>query len=143
MTGLLSGLLAMAAIGKAETSGLKSLEPLRWDRRVVLLFAVNGEAAPAISSLRDADSSLQDRDMSWFVVEDGTVVASNHDRPLDPVLGRALTERYAPAPAPLEVLLIGKDGGVKARGPRLELDALLGQVDAMPMRQREMRERSD
>jgi hypothetical protein len=39
----------------------------------------------------------------------------------------------------LAMLLIGKDGGVKSREPSLDLDAIFGRIDAMPMRIREMR----
>jgi hypothetical protein len=35
-------------------------------------------------------------------------------------------------------LLIGKDGGIKARADDLDLAALFERIDAMPMRRREM-----
>lgn len=38
-----------------------------------------------------------------------------------------------------EVILIGKDGGIKSRFDRVDLKAIFSDIDAMPMRQNEMR----
>ena len=54
-----------------------------------------------------------------------------------------LRRRYDVAPDAFAVLLIGKDGGVKLRGVRpFALRTLFGAIDAMPMRQDEMRRRA-
>ena len=42
-----------------------------------------------------------------------------------------------PADGPATLLLIGKDGGVKLRQPRLAVPELLATIDGMPMRRRE------
>ena len=47
-----------------------------------------------------------------------------------------------PQASDFQAVLIGKDGGVKARWAEpVSLNALYELIDAMPMRQREMRER--
>ncbi len=54
---------------------------------------------------------------------------------LDPA---ELRQRFDVAAADFRVLLVGKDGGVKLRADApVEHCALLGMIDAMPMRQRE------
>ena len=54
-----------------------------------------------------------------------------------------LRQRYGVAPDTFAVLLIGKDGGVKLRSGRpFALHALFDAIDAMPMRQDEMRRRA-
>ncbi len=51
-----------------------------------------------------------------------------------------LRRRYDVAPDGFAVLLIGKDGGVKLRSARpLDRPTLFATIDAMPMRQAEMR----
>ena len=51
-----------------------------------------------------------------------------------------LRRRYGVAPDAFAVLLIGKDGGVKLRSARpLDAETLFETIDAMPMRQAEMR----
>lgn len=37
------------------------------------------------------------------------------------------------------IMLIGKDGGVKMKGPNVTLQAMFDRIDTMPMRRREMR----
>jgi hypothetical protein len=49
---------------------------------------------------------------------------------------KALLEQSRPDE---RVLLIGKDGGIKSRESSLDLDAIFGRIDGMPMRIREMR----
>ena len=39
-----------------------------------------------------------------------------------------------------KVILIGKDGGIKSRFDRLDLEAIFSDIDAMPMRQYEMQQ---
>ena len=43
----------------------------------------------------------------------------------------------------IQVILIGKDGEVKKRNNKLELDALYSLIDTMPMRKQEMHEKSN
>lgn len=58
---------------------------------------------------------------------------------VNPAAGGAL--RRAFAANGFEVLLIGKDGGVRLRQPRpITPEALFAKIDAMPMQRREMSE---
>ena len=122
---------------------LNDVKELRWSQRVVLVFAANAELAQAADAeLTRAGEAVDDREIVWFVVE-GESVTTNYPGGLgDGLVGR-LREGYMGErqPVTVEVLLIGKDGGVKDRRNELGLESILGQIDQMPMRQREMRER--
>ena len=60
----------------------------------------------------------------------------------DPKAGGTLRE--ALSIRGFEILLVGKDGGVKLRSPApVSTRDLFALIDAMPMRQREMRENAD
>jgi hypothetical protein len=51
-----------------------------------------------------------------------------------------ITDRYfTPEPAGTAVLLIGKDGNLKARSTDLDLEATFDLIDQMPMRREELR----
>ena len=81
------------------------------------------------------------RERDLVVVRIGPGAAEIGGRALDPGDGPALRERFrAPVEEPL-VVVVGKDGGAKQRGPQLTLDAVFAAIDRMPMRRAEVRER--
>lgn len=56
--------------------------------------------------------------------------------------GQALRAHYGIKPGQFRVLLIGKDGHVASGGPTpIRLEELTAQIDRMPMRREEMRQR--
>jgi len=126
----------------AADSVLDDLDELRWERRVLVVFAAAPDAPRLEQALRGAEDALADRDMSWFLVVDRGVTASNHPGPLVPEFAPYLARRLGPEPPFPDVLLIGLDGGLKAREPALDLQALFERVDGMPMRRRELEARS-
>ena len=63
--------------------------------------------------------------------------------PLSESSGDYLREKFSIKSSIFTVLLIGKDGGLKLRREGgVELDEIFSLIDTMPMRQREMREKS-
>jgi hypothetical protein len=91
------------------------LEAYRWKNRILLQF--NGPAVPAV-----IPAGFAERDLLWF-------------RSADP----DLRKRFGAGTSPLWIL-IGKDGSPKARWSKVPSpDQLFGLIDAMPMRQAEMR----
>ncbi|MEM1410845.1 MAG: DUF4174 domain-containing protein [Pseudomonadota bacterium] len=126
----------------ADEPSLASLDPLRWERRVILVFASRGAGASIEQRLEAVEAQLQERDVSWVLMPLDGDVRSNHEAALNPAFVSELRERLAPIQEPLDVLLIGKDGGLKGRDDTLNLNALFTQIDGMPMRQREQRERA-
>jgi hypothetical protein len=109
------------------TLAIEDLDALRWKNRPVLVFAPSAED-PAFmeqtASLRAAREGLIERD----------VVVLSDTEPHD---NGSLRRRFAVQG--FEVLLIGKDGGVKLRVQRpVAAEVLFSEIDAMPMRRREM-----
>ena len=133
-----SGLPVRAEPGEGQgNAAVKNLEELKWSHRLILVKA-DGRSGPCLEALRDRKADLEERHLSWFVLDEG-VLTTNLERRLDPGLTSSLDARFEVRPG-LQVVLVGKDGGVKARADRLDLDELFRLIDAMPMRLREMRE---
>ena len=127
----------------AQGPGLADLGELRWKYRVILVFASEAEASSAVSNLEALAPGIEERDIAWFVL-DGPELHSNYRGTLGATLRERLEARYfTPVPSDTAVLLIGKDGGVKARSADLDLEATFGLIDQMPMRRAEMRRKGD
>lgn len=130
------GLLFLWA-GQAPPQGLvQTLRATRGEERRLLVAAAT--AAQADFRLQKAllapmQAQLAARDLLVLDVLYDHLSAA--DRQL-------LARRYGLRPPGFAAVLVGKDGGVKLRNTRpLEPAALLAAVDAMPMRQAEMRGR--
>jgi hypothetical protein len=130
-----------APYGPAQSADLTSY---RWQQRLLLVFAAHPSDpdcmvfAKELSASRDA---LQDRDLVLGrIFEQGP--SQLGARPLPPEDAQSLHRRFGIRPATFTVVLIGKDGGVKMkREGRVDLEAIFARIDAMPMRQQEMRAR--
>lgn len=72
------------------------------------------------------------------MVFDESRTLTNYSGPLAPELQANTLETYRIEPG--QVILIGKDGGVKSRLDQMDLDVLFSDIDAMPMRRREMQQ---
>jgi len=124
------------------------LDAHRWAHRPLLVFAPS-ETHDALAAQRDAlrghDAGFQDRDMLLVtVVAEGTsrlrTVPSEDGAPLTAAAVQRLRERFDVPPDAVRVILVGKDGTAKRRDAEpVSVRALFDQIDAMPMRQREMR----
>lgn len=140
--GLLIGFLVAVAV--APAAGALDLSSYRWQHRLLVLAAPSAEdtalARQRESLARRADA-VDDRDL--VVIE---LYARGGGRLGERALSEAeaagLRERLRLATGDRALLLIGKDGGVKRRAPLdTELRGVFEQIDAMPMRRDEMRER--
>ena len=125
----LSQALAADRVGQALAPDMATLERYRWQARPVLIFAPSPEdpsyraATAQLTALRDG---LAERDIVVLV-------------DTDPDAGGALRNRLGAEG--FEMLLVGKDGGVKMRaGEVIAPETLFATIDRMPMRQREMQE---
>lgn len=131
------GLLAAATAAPAGPPSLaETIRASRWRQRVLLVAAPRADEAAFQRQkqlLAPAARQLQERDM--LVLD----VLHDHLSPADQQylqrdLGLHLTG--------FEVVLLGKDGGVKQRSTQpLAPEALFSTVDKMPMRRQEMRQR--
>ena len=119
-----------------------SLEDLRWQYRVILIFARDQYLSNALNNLDEFKAEIEERDIAWFVLDDN-MLHTNYDGRLEDNLRQELMDSYfTPLPAETAVRLIGKDGTVKSRSIDLDLEATFGLIDRMPMRRAEMRRKS-
>ncbi|OCX64700.1 hypothetical protein BFP70_11190 [Thioclava sp. SK-1] len=112
-------------LGPNETA----LDMFRWENRLVVIFA-SSDADPLYAQQKDllsqALDGLADRDI---------VVLSD----TQPQARSAIRERLGVNG--FEVMLIGKDGGVKLRLRRpIQVPDLFAAIDQMPMRRKELQE---
>ncbi|MEQ8194366.1 MAG: DUF4174 domain-containing protein [Rhodospirillales bacterium] len=120
------------------------LDQYLWKNRLLLIFAP-GERDPRLAKqLADMSRSkcgIRDRDIRIFrlVKDQPAVSADGREQDLDQV---ALRKAYGIRGGDFAAILIGKDGGEKMRAFRpLPTNNLFEEVDAMPMRQDEIRTR--
>jgi hypothetical protein len=115
------GMMALGLV--AATAGAPWLHRLV----VVVGHASDPRVAREHAALEHAAAALRERDV---VVQDITPEAARRDRP----------ELGVTAEAAFEVLLVGKDGGVKLRRDQpVAASEITALIDTMPMRQNEMR----
>lgn len=136
---LLTG-LALLITGNALAYDLSQH---RWQNR--LLFLVSDSAAdPRLTAQREVIETLRDevvdRDLVVFELFTGSGNVDGLALGADDVAG--LRRQLGVAPGDRQLILIGLDGGIKRRGELdTELQAVFGQIDGMPMRRQELRER--
>lgn len=132
---LLIPLLIFSLLVNAQTlAKLSDIASLEWKNRVVVINAPKN-TNKTLSLLKEQVAAIVDRDIIWFIIKED-VALSNYSGELAQVLLSNTRERLKPEKG--EVILIGKDGGIKSRANRFDLQAIFSEIDAMPMRQYEM-----
>ena len=141
---LLVGMMVGAASGTGEDR--VDLSSYQGKNRLLMLFAPSEDASMYQSfkeQLQIRTQEIRDRDLVTFhLFESG---AGRLDfLPLHKEQVLSLRKRFSIKSGQCTVILIGKDGEVKFREQLpVDLSDILAVIDAMPMRQREMRERSE
>ncbi|MDH3420436.1 MAG: DUF4174 domain-containing protein [Gammaproteobacteria bacterium] len=129
----------------AVASNAEPMDPLgghRWNHRVLIAFAndsADSRAGTLRTSLAEASCELGDRDIviGWILSEGASRVG---EVAVSDEIAASLRSGLGIQPGEFAVLLIGKDGGVKARyGDVPALSAVFALIDGMPMRRSEMR----
>jgi hypothetical protein len=121
-----------------------SLRAQQWQYRVVLLFAPS-EQTPAyqqqMQEWQSAAEETRDRDLKLVeVIADGQSRADG--QPIATASAEQLRSQFGVAAADCVVILIGKDGTEKRREQApIDPAVLFRTIDAMPMRQQEMKTR--
>jgi len=133
--------VSMAQAGEKGSVADLDLDALRWKNRVLVLFSPSESDASFQSQKQGLASSAEevlDRNLMILeIVEQGQSRAGN--QLLSEKSVQAIRKRFGVQAGTFQVLLIGKDGGVKLRssGP-VSMKDLFGLIDSMPMRQQEM-----
>lgn len=110
--------------------------------RIVLLFgnATNAALEKQITELESAPEGISDRDLLIFHIEQ-EVYLLNSKSSLAAMPAQQFRDKYNVPKGEFRYILIGKDGGVKYNKKEFVSNkTLFTVIDAMPMRQREMRE---
>jgi len=117
------------------------LDALRWKNRVLVLFSPS-ESDPLFQlqkqGLASSAQAVLDRELMILeIVEQGQSKAGN--QLLSEKSVQEIRKRFGLQTGTFQVLLIGKDGGVKLRSSEpVSMKDLFGLIDSMPMRQQEM-----
>lgn len=137
----LSAFFLLAVLGAALTAAAppslrQTIQASRWKKRILLVAAPTAgqvEFQDQKKLLAAAPEQLRERDV--------LVLNVLHDQ-LTPADRQFLQQELRLKLTGLEIVLIGKDGGVKERSSRpLAPATLFGTIDKMPMRRQEMRGR--
>ena len=140
---LLAGVTCQAQT-RMPASDAFSLDSYQWQSRLLLVFApsVRSPAYEKQMQLLEGEAEgFAARDLLLFrVLLEGPSYVG--DEPLPEGAGAALRRRFDLDDDDFAILLVGKDGTEKRRDDApLQVEAVYRTIDAMPMRQREMRER--
>ncbi len=114
---------------------LESISELNWNSRIILIQEYE-EPEKVLHALKKYDPEIRDRDIYWFVFLEKRV-ESNFNGEIKEKFYKESLDKYF-SDTETNVVLIGKDGGVKKKGKDLDLEGIFDLIDTMPMRQMEM-----
>ena len=131
----------MAANVSGTGSGPLDLKSYKWKYRLLLVFASSPEDPLFQQLKREVERQrheILDRDILMFHIFPNQVHVDQ--RIFDGSAAHALRKEYSIPSHAFGAILIGKDGGEKLRqNGRTDLGEIFSRIDAMPMRQREMK----
>ncbi len=123
------------------------LSDYQWKNRLILIFSPsedNKQYMGLLTQLKEDQPELEDRDIKVFhFLKTGDSFVG--DQNISEESAQAIRTRYRIQADQNTLLLIGKDGGEKKRqiANDIDLEDLYPLIDSMPMRRREMREKSE
>ena len=121
------------------------LNTYQWKNRLLLLFASSEEDQAYLTLKKEIDRQameVKDRDLLVFYVLERGESRLDKER-LTPDQALFLKKRLSVPPGRFTIILIGKDGGEKIRQESpVDLKEIFATIDAMPMRQQEMKKKS-
>ena len=137
---LLIGLFTGAAFGEDTVS--VDLNAYQWKNRLLLLFASSEEDQAYLTLKKEIDRQameVKDRDLLVFYVLERDESQLDQER-LNPDQALYLKKRLSVPSGRVTIVLIGKDGYEKLRQESpVDLKEIFAIIDAMPMRQQEMK----
>jgi len=142
---ILFGWVILSGSSRSAQGGGVDLSQFRWKKRLLFLFSPDN-SHPFFVQLHESlgiqKSETLERDLIIFeIFEYGT--SRMNSEFIDPMITRALREKFRVVSGEFTVILLGKDGGIKLkRHDRTELKDIFGLIDSMPMRQEEMHKKN-
>jgi hypothetical protein len=136
----------MAHAGEKGSFADLDLDALRWKNRVLVLFSPSESDVSfqlQKQGLASSTEGVLDRELMVLeIIEKGQSRAGN--QLLSQKSVQNIRRRLGVQAGPFQVLLIGKDGGVKLRSSEpVSVKDIFGLIDSMPMRQQEMESRKE
>ncbi|MFK7856325.1 MAG: DUF4174 domain-containing protein [Granulosicoccus sp.] len=123
------------------SSNANALNEIRWHKRVVIVFASKLDKSALVfkEHLDSSRCSLRERDVDVYLIDDAKALAlSDGAAPLDRDSIELLHASRRDKSESFEMILIGKDGGIKAGSYKPEdLLLFIDLIDGMPMRRAE------
>ena len=122
------------------------LAQFQWKNRLLFIFAQD-VSHPLFKGLQSQiaaqKAGVEERDLIVFEVP-AQGPARMNTNPLDQQEADSIRNHFALPSNAFSLILVGKDGDIKLqREDRVDLSAIFGLIDSMPMRQREMRQKSE
>lgn len=130
-------LLLVATLTTSQVFAMDSLSDLRWNKRAVLIFGQSDDpqVIEQTRRLERQKRDLEDRDMVLIRIssQDAAVIYGDAATPDADAL-----RKEAGVQDGFQILLVGKDGGVKFQSRTVVDDIeIFGLIDRMPMRRAE------
>ncbi|WP_158279767.1 DUF4174 domain-containing protein [Coraliomargarita sinensis] len=125
----------MSSVTFAESNPLESF---RWEYRLILIYTPTEEIDGALAKLKAAEPEIKERHILWFVFSERESRTNNSD-PIEEDFRTEVLRHYFEDGETTQLRLIGKDGGIKEKADKLILERIFSLIDAMPMRQAEMK----
>ena len=122
-------------LANQEILALEGIEELEWNNRIILIHS-GDESNEIIDRLKHYHHEIKDRHIYWFVLSN-QVIHTNYEDTLSENLYNKTLKVYF-QDNEFNILLIGKDGGIKQEQKTLDLEKIFALIDTMPMRQQEM-----
>ncbi len=131
---IILSLICFMQVHHSEPS-IDKIADLQWKHRIVL-GVVESEAAlnSAVEAMQVQENGIIDRKIAYFLT-DGQHRPTNYEGQLNEKIWQEITQMVGDD----RFILIGLDGGVKARYEKLSLSEIFSLIDTMPMRRQEMR----
>jgi len=122
------------------------LDDYQWKNRIILVFAPSSDSeayARQMGEFEGEEDGILDRDLVILeLFKNGESRAG--DTSLSARVAQRLRSQFNVEADEFSIILMGKDGTVKLRSPvPVPVSEIFGRIDAMPMRQEEMRRRKN
>ncbi len=117
-----------------QPTPLSGFEALQWQQRIILVNNLQDQQS-VLTLFEQNKTEIKERDIIWFVFSANEIL-TNYQGVLSADFIASTRTQYRLKPG--QIMLIGKDGGVKILLDRMDLEAIFDEIDAMPMRQNEM-----
>lgn len=134
----------VATTSSRSQGGEFKLSDYQWQHRILLVFAPSTGSSEYQQQMQawQADAAgTNDRDLKLVQIM-GTGDSQVDERSLSSAAAERLRQQFGITAEEFTVILVGKDGTEKQRSQTpIDLAALFRTIDAMPMRQQEMRSR--